>query len=384
MLFTAPTLDAKELATIEHIEKMRQQLRFMLAEPRRWTKSLARMIVARAVLGSSSIEGYNISNDDAVAALEKEEPLEAEYDNYIANRNYGDALTYILGLADDPDFEFHQGFIRGLHYIVLANEPDRRPGKWRTGPTFVRRRGTGEVVYEGPPAEQIPGLVRELMERLEAEKNSDIPVVVRAAMAHLNLVMIHPFSDGNGRMSRALQTLVLVRQKIINPEFCSIEEQIGFVRDEYYKTLQDVGGKTWDPTRDARPFVRFCLKAHVQQARYLQLIGQRIGIVYAELQAELKQRGLPDRLVEALVDAGLGLKVRNVTYRKMAKLTEQQASKDLKVLTDNGLLIPQGQNRGRYYLPGKPVQDIKQKIDTALPWTVIHEGDPFADSDKAV
>jgi len=123
MLFTAPTLDAKELATIEHIEKMRQQLRFMLAEPRRWTKSLARMIVARAVLGSSSIEGYNISNDDAVAALEKEEPLEAEYDNYIANRNYGDALTYILGLADDPDFEFHQGFIRGLHYIVLANEP---------------------------------------------------------------------------------------------------------------------------------------------------------------------------------------------------------------------------------------------------------------------
>lgn len=379
MLFARPQLDKKELNVIESIEALRQQLRFMLAEPRRWTKSLARMIVAKAVLGSSSIEGYNISNDDAVAALEKEEPLEAEHDNYIANRNYGDAMTYILGLADDPHFEFHEGFIRGLHYIVLANEPDRRPGKWRTGPIFVRRRGTGEVVYEGPPAENVPALVRALMECLEAEKTSDIPVVVRAAMAHLNLVMIHPFSEGNGRMSRALQTLVLVRQKIINPEFCSIEEQIGYVRNDYYQVLQDVGGKTWDPNRDARPFVRFCLKAHLQQARYLQLIGQRIGRIYTDLQVEVKRHGLPDRLVEALVDAGLGLKVRNVTYRKMAKLTEQQASKDLKVLTDNGLLIAQGQNRGRYYLPGKTVQDIKQNIEAALPWTVIHEEDPFAD-----
>ncbi|MBM4439713.1 MAG: Fic family protein [Candidatus Rokubacteria bacterium] len=378
MLFTTPILDAKELSVINEIETLRRDLRFMLAEPRRWTKSLARMIVAKAVLGSSSIEGYHISQDDAVAALEKEEPLEAEHDNYIANRNYAEAMTYILGLADDPHFEFHEGFIRSLHYMVLSSEPERRPGKWRTGPIWVRRRGTGETVYEAPPADSIPALVRELMTQLQAESTGDIPVVVRAAMAHLNLVMIHPFSDGNGRMSRALQTLVLVREKIINPEFCSIEEQIGHVRDDYYTVLQNVGGKTWDPNRDARPFVRFCLRTHLQQARYLELIGRRIGKIYADLQREVERRGLQDRLVEALVDAGLGLRVRNVTYRKLAKLTEQQASKDLKVLTDKGLLVAHGQNRGRYYLPGKVVQDIRQDAETALPWTTVREEDPFA------
>lgn len=379
MLFSTPFLNAQERAAIEEIETLRRELRFMLAEPRRWTKSLARMIVAKAVLGSSSIEGYNISQDDAVAALEKEEPLEAEYDNYIANRNYAEAMTYILGLADDPHFEFHEGFIRSLHYMVLSGEPERRPGKWRTGPIWVLRRGTGETVYEAPPAEGVPALVRELMTQLESEKTGDIPVVVRAAMAHLNFVMIHPFSDGNGRMSRALQTLVLVREKIINPEFCSIEEQIGYVRDDYYTVLQDVGGKTWDPMRDARPFVQFCLKAHLQQARYLELIGRRIGKIYGDLQNELARRGLPERLVEALVDAGLGLRVRNVTYRKMAKLTEQQASKDLKVLADSGLLVPKGQNRGRYYLPGEIVQEIRKNAEIALPRTNVRQNDPFAE-----
>jgi Fic family protein len=52
-------------------------------------------------------------------------------------------------------------------------------------------------------------------------------------MAHLNLVMIHPFRDGNGRMARALATLVLTRSDIGEPEFCSIEEWLGANTEDY-------------------------------------------------------------------------------------------------------------------------------------------------------
>jgi Fic family protein len=59
-----------------------------------------------------------------------------------------------------------------------------------------------------------------------AKPSSDDPLV-RGAMAHLNLVMIHPFRDGNGRMARALQTMVLAQDQVVEPTFSSIEEWLG-------------------------------------------------------------------------------------------------------------------------------------------------------------
>ena len=79
--------------------------------------------------------------------------------------------------------------------------------------------------------------------------------MIRAAMAHLNLVMIHPFRDGNGRMARCLQTLVLAREGILSPEFSSIEEYLGRNTQAYYDVLADAGAGHWQPERDARPWV---------------------------------------------------------------------------------------------------------------------------------
>ena len=79
-----------------------------------------------------------------------------------------------------------------------------------------------ETVYKGPDAERVPELMAELVKSLNAK--SDSPAMIRAAIGHLNLVMIHPFSDGTGRMARCLQTLILAREQIIEPTFCSIEE----------------------------------------------------------------------------------------------------------------------------------------------------------------
>src|SRR5437763_12024792 len=92
---------------------------------------------------------------------------------------------------------------------------------------------------------------------------------VRAAMAHLNLVMIHPCRDGNGRMARCLQSLVLARGGVLAPVFMSIEEYLGRNAEEYYAVLGQVGKGTWQPHNDARPWIRFTLKAHLRQARTL-------------------------------------------------------------------------------------------------------------------
>src|SRR3990172_4743171 len=106
--------------------------------------------------------------------------------------------------------------------------------------------------------------MNELVDGMREEQG---PAIVRAAIAHLNLVLIHPFRDGNGRMARCLQTLVLAREQILEPIFCSIEEYLGRNTLAYYDILAEVGGGSWQPERDALPWVRFSLTAHLRQAR---------------------------------------------------------------------------------------------------------------------
>src|SRR6516164_8478986 len=84
----------------------------------------------------------------------------------------------------------------------------------------------------GPDHALVPALMAELVSSLNVKSN--LPSVLGAAMAHLNLVMIHPFSDGNGRMGRALQTMVLARDGILDPRFLSIEEYLGRNTLDYY------------------------------------------------------------------------------------------------------------------------------------------------------
>jgi Fic family protein len=74
------------------------------------------------------------------------------------------------------------------------------------------------------------------MEELAVSLQADLDIdpLVRGAMAHLNLVMIHPYRDGNGRMARALQTLTISRQTIVEPAFSNIEEWLGHNTDDYY------------------------------------------------------------------------------------------------------------------------------------------------------
>ena len=91
-------------------------------------------------------------------------------------------------------------------------------------------------------------------------------------MAHLHVVSVHPFRDGNGRIARILQSLVLAREGLVSPEFASIEEYLGAHTPEYYAALRASQGGRYQPERDATAWVAFCIEAHLVQAR--QRLGQ--------------------------------------------------------------------------------------------------------------
>jgi Fic family protein len=358
MIFRTPKVTPVDEAVIDSIRGHWTQLRARLdQQPRKWTGLLRRDAQARAIQGSNSIEGYFVSGDDALAAVDQEVPFEAEASSMAAVKAYQDAMTFALETATDDDFVIDVGLLRGLHAIMLRNAPDKRPGRWRRGAIGVTQAGTGERVYEAPDREDVPELVSALVDQLNEPPEGE-SLLLTAAMAHLNLAMIHPFADGNGRMSRCLQTLVLADGGVVDPIFCSVEEYLGANTQDYYDVLQKVGQGSWNPGNDASPWVRFTLKAHYQQATIALRRQQEMASLCAALEELLGSMGLPERATFALHDAAKGHRIRNGEYQMHADVTAQMATKDLARLVKAGLLQPRGQKRGRHYVASGSLSEI--------------------------
>jgi len=357
MIFKTPTLDEHDEQVIANIHEAKTNLGYALHVPRRWTGLLRRSTLGRAIRGSNSIEGYRIGKEDVVAAATGEF-VEGNEDTRQATESYRRAMTYALRLAAERDFVWSTQVIKSLHYMMLEHVPDKNPGKWRPGPIFVVDEDKNEKVYEGPNFDSVPPLMDELVDSLASAGKT--PTLVAAAMAHLNLTMIHPFSDGNGRMARCLQTLVLGRGGTLEPTFSSIEEFLGRNHRPYYDVLAAVGQGKWRPDSDARPWVRFCLRAHYYQAHTLLRRMREGERTWTVLEAQVTALGLPERMVSALWDAAHGFKVRNGTYRSAADISEQSASKDLRALVNAGLLEAHGAKRGRFYLAAPKILEVQE------------------------
>lgn len=371
MIYQTPALDEHDAAVLELIATQKERLKIYSDHaPRRWYGSLRRSAFARAIQGSNSIEGYNASLDDALAIVEDEPILDERTETARAIKGYRDALTYICQSAQDSYFEFSRQFLKSLHFMMLGHDMSKHPGQWRPGSIFVVNSKSGETVYTAPDIEMVNPLIGELVSYLKSDSKEQ--PIVRGAMAHLNLTMIHPFKDGNGRMARALQTLVIALGGTIYPVFSSIEEWLGENTDEYYQILALVGNGVWSPNRSAHPWIRFCLKAHYQQAATLIRRNEEYERLFEEIVAICDQNHLMERMQMALFDASLGFRVTNTRYRTDTDVTEVVASRDLKKLCDVGLLTPHGEKRGRYYRAGDALR--RARSATRLPRPL---SDPF-------
>ncbi|MGV9600574.1 Fic family protein [Streptosporangium sandarakinum] len=361
MLYGTPHLEAIDDKVLGEIEEMRRDLKYRLAETHRWDGKLRRHLQALAIQGSNSIEGYRASVEDIESIMAGEDPLETPATVAREIAGYQQALTYIRILSRTRTFRFDAGLLHALNFMMIGHHVDKTPGAVRPGGIYVRNTATGEVVYEGPDAEEVPELLEELTGWLNSG-DLDAPSYVRAAMAHFNLVSIHPWRDGNGRMSRALQTLMLGRDQITTPEFSSIEEWLGTLENtvDYYRALSGTRRDIrWNPHGDTLPWVRFCLRAHHLQA---QQVGRRLaeaGEVWTMLEERVDADGLNPRTVSALYEVFVNRRLRRSRYQADEALSQGQAARDLRDLAAGGWLRPYGETKGRFYAPGPRMQEIK-------------------------
>lgn len=273
-------------------------------------------------------------------------------------------MTYIQTLHDAEDFTYSKGLLNALHWMLQGHRHAvRRPaGQWRRAPVYVTdARDPSIAAYTAPGADAVPTLMRELVDWLNADDGTH--PLVRAAMAHLHLVSIHPWADGNGRMSRSLQTLMIAREGVLAPEFSSIEAWLGRPGNtwEYYRELAD-RGPTYLPDQDVSSWIRFSLTAYHQQAQTVAGRLDRSGRVGEALAAFAVSTGLGERVVTALHDVAMTGRVRRARYEHAEGLSLQQAQRDLRDLTTAQVLQPVGRTRARYYTAGarfpQPALDV--------------------------
>ncbi|MFF1820330.1 Fic family protein [Kribbella sp. NPDC058245] len=355
MLYPTPALTSEDQRVLDDIERMREALRHQVhASPAKWTAGLRKFLTADAVAASNSIEGFKVATVDVEDLIAGERDVEVSEENRAETLAYQRTMSYIQAVPDVADFSYSKGLLNALHWMLQGHRhgPRKPAGQWRRGPVYVTdARDPSIAAYTAPEAEQVPGLIQEFVDWLNVEDGTH--PLVRAAMAHLHLVSIHPWADGNGRMSRSLQTLLIAREGVLAPEFSSIESWLGRPGNtwDYYRELNSRGSE-YLPDQDVSSWLRFNLTAYHQQAQTVQNRLDRSARVWEALAVHARSSGLDERMVTALHDVAMAGRVRRSRYEHAEGLNLQQAQRDLRDLVAAQVLQPVGRTRARYYIPG--------------------------------
>jgi Fic family protein len=347
MIYATPRITPALRQQLDELAELRAALGAEVKTPSRWMGSLRRQVRAGAVGSSTSIEGFSVSPEEALALVSNRGVADRDQENRQAVVCYARAMDRVGTMGVDPSFRWSDRVILDLHFDACYFQRDKDPGLWRSGPIGVTA-SDGSLEYEGPAGEQVVPLMGEVVEWLAAG-DLDVDVVVRAAMAHLHVTSVHPFHDGNGRVSRIVQSLVLAREGLAAPEFFSIEEYLGSHTQEYYAALREVQGGSYQPDRDATGWVSFCIVAHLAQARRRLAQIKAAAARWASLEELVDARNWPGRLVIALEQSLVGGADRG-KYGEEADVSPATASADFRRLHDAGLVEQRGRGRSISYL----------------------------------
>lgn len=362
MIFQTPTANNTLARQLDELDELRRRLGDQAGIAGPWLGRLRRQWRASSATSSIEIEGFSVPAEETVALASGEELPDRQDGDRMALSCYAHAMDHVGVMSEDPGFRWNGRVLLDLHFDACSFQRDKDPGRYRRSGIEVTSPGGGPPAYIGPAAEEIPALMKEVLGWLE-RGDVDAHVAVRAAMAHLHLVSVHPFRDGNGRIARIVQSLVLARGCLLAPEFVSIEEFLGRNTDAYYATLQKVQGGRYLPERDAAPWVRFCVHAHLEQARRRLAQIDEAGKRWSFLEALIQRRNWPDRLIIAL-EQSLFYGVDRASYTAEADVSPTTASNDLRRLLDAGLIAQHGDGRTTRYVASESLRgDLRSYLD---------------------
>lgn len=315
------------------------------------------------VIKSSEIEGAFLNPDqvrssiarrlgmEIAGAVEPDRDVEGVVEMMLdATQKCFDPLT------TERLFDWHAALFptgrSGMYKITVA--------EWRkdtTGPMQVVSGAMGKekVHFEAPDSELVE---KEMIRFIDWVNNSKIDLVIKAAIAHLWFVTIHPFEDGNGRISRALSDMFLAQSDKSTQRFYSMSAQIRIERKQYYEILE----KTQKGNLDITDWIVWFLNCLINALKSTDSILTRV-LFKAEFWQKHIDTAINDRqrkLLNKLMDGFEG-KLTSSKWAKITKCSKDTAIRDINDLIEKGILQKEaaGGRSTNYELIGMPADSTQ-------------------------
>jgi len=214
---------------------------------REWIERMSQRALLLEAHHTTHIEGTELTMAQAERAWAGQSVDEAKPDDVRELLNYRDAFQLVSRHLDSGE-PITEGLIREIHKRLVegVRGGEGGPGAYRSVQNLVVNSQTREIIYTPPPPEDVPPLMRDLVDWLRAE--SPVHPVLVAGIAQFQLVHIHPFLDGNGRTSRLLLTLSLYRAGYDFKRLFTLSEFYDRDRTAFYQAIQSVRGRDMDLT----------------------------------------------------------------------------------------------------------------------------------------
>lgn len=211
--------------------------------------------------------------------------------------------------------------------------------------------GREKVYFEAPAAERIDSEMEKLLDWIEAEKEVD--PVLKAAISHLWFVTIHPFEDGNGRITRAITEMILARSDNSVKRFYSMSAQIGVQRKQYYEVLERTQKGDSDITEWILWFLECLQEAINSTYDVLQRVLQKAEFWKTHSSTILNER--QQKMINRLLDGFTG-KLTTTKWGKICKCSQDTALRDIQDLIKKNILHkePSGGRSTNYELIEMP------------------------------
>jgi Fic family protein len=299
-------------------------------------------ILTQEIIKSTEIEGEILDREQVRSSIARRLGLDISGLVY-SERNVDGIVDLMIDATKNFDKELNKERLFSWHAALFPTGQSGMykiiTGHWRddsTGPMQIVSGALGKekVHYQAPPAAQIENDMRIFLDWFNLEQNTDL--VVKAAVAHLWFVTIHPFEDGNGRISRALSDMLLARSDEQSYRFYSMSTQIRKERSSYYDILEKTQKSGLDITNWIEWFLNCLLHAIENSEKLLEKIifKHYFWLKHAIININDRQR----IILNMLMDDFEGV-LNTTKWAKIGKCSQDTALRDIQDLIEKGILI---------------------------------------------
>ncbi len=351
LIFT-PDLNNIIIKKVGEVEKFQGKWEAHKLSEGEFLKELRHIATIQSIGSSTRIEGSELSDKEVKELIEN---LEI---NKLKNRDeqevvgYWETLELLLDNAENIDLS--ESYIFQLHGLLLkySAKNDRQRGQYKNLTNKVVARypdGKQKLIFNTTEPQMVPKEMNDIIAWTNDNfrKNEINPLLVIGAFIY-EFLSIHPFHDGNGRLSRLLTTLLLVKEKYYFVQYVSFEHVIENRKKEYYKALMDCQKIRYTSKENLGVWINFFLDCIIELSSKLESKLERI--VHNDVYLNERQKNI----VGLIVKNG---KLRTVDiHREIPNSALATIKKDLKYLVDQKVIMKEGSGRSTTYLkPGEGI-----------------------------